>query len=122
MKNVIILAITSTLFCLCITCSYQAPVMAYDDVEVKPEPISLPKPVYPEQAKNDGIQGDILTKVLVGADGRIEQVLIQESSSFDILDNAALEAVQAATFKPARHEGNPVKVWISIPIQFKLSG
>ncbi|MBN2621405.1 energy transducer TonB [candidate division WOR-3 bacterium] len=121
MKNVIVLAITSIVLCLCITCSSQAPVMAYDDVEVKPKPISLPKPVYPEQAKNQGIQGDILTKVLVGADGRIEQAMIQKSSSFEILDNAALEAVQAAMFKPARHGDKPVRVWVSIPIRFTLT-
>jgi TonB family protein len=121
MKNVIVLAITSTWLCLCITCSYEAPIMAYEDVEVKPDPVSLPKPVYPEQAKNDGIQGDILTKVLVGADGTIEKALIQESSSFEILDNAALEAVQAAEFKPARHEDKPVRVWVMIPIRFTLT-
>jgi TonB family protein len=121
MKNVIVVAITSTLLCLCITCSSQTPVMAYEDVEVKPEPVSLPRPVYPEQAKNEGIQGDILTKVLVGADGRIEQAIIQKSSSFEILDNAALEAVQAAEFKPARHQDKPVRVWVSIPIRFTLT-
>jgi TonB family protein len=121
MKNVIVLAITSTWLCLCITCSYEAPIMAYDDVEVKPEPAFLPKPVYPEQARNEGIQGDILTRVLVGADGTIEKALIQESSSFEILDNAALEAVQAAEFKPARHEDKPVRVWVMIPIRFTLT-
>jgi TonB family protein len=121
MKNVTVLMLISVWLCLYITCSYQAPIMAYDDVEVKPEPLSMPNPVYPEQARKDGIQGEILTRVLVGVDGTIEQALIQKSSSFEILDNAALEAVQAAKFKPARHEDKPIRVWVTIPVRFTLT-
>lgn len=122
MKNVKVLAIICLWLCLYITCSYQASIMAYDDVEVKPTPTFMPKPQYPDQARKNGIQGEILTKVLVGADGRIEQVVIEKSSSYEILDNAAIEAVQTAEFKPARHENKPVRVWVMIPIRFTLTG
>lgn len=97
-------------------------VVAYHLVEVKPKPIRLTTPAYPEEARKNGIEGMTVVKALVDHDGTICITQLLESSGHEILDNAALLAVQTSTFTPASHEGQPAKVWVSIPIKFKLSG
>ncbi len=90
--------------------------------EKKPKPLSIPAPKYPESARRAGIEGDVIIKVLVDVDGSILDARIFLSSGFEELDNAALEASMKAKFEPATQLGRPVKVWVSIPIKFKLTG
>ncbi|NOR16759.1 TonB family protein, partial [candidate division WOR-3 bacterium] len=90
--------------------------------EKKPKPLSIPAPKYPESARRAGIEGDVIIKVLVNIDGSILDARIFISSGFQELDSAALEASMKAKFEPAKQFGRPVKVWVSIPIKFKLTG
>jgi TonB family protein len=90
--------------------------------EKKPKPLSIPAPKYPELARRAGIEGDVIIKVLVNIDGSILDAIIFLSSGFEELDNAALEASMKAKFEPAAQFGRPVKVWVSIPVKFKLTG
>jgi len=90
--------------------------------EKKPKPLSIPAPKYPESARRAGIEGDVIIKVLVNIDGSILDARIFLSSGFEELDNAALKASKKAKFESAVQFGRPVKVWVSIPIKFKLTG
>jgi TonB family protein len=90
--------------------------------EKKPKPLSIPAPKYPESARRAGIEGDVIIKVLVNIDGSILDARIFISSGFQELDSAALEASMKAKFEPAKQFGRPVKVWVSIPVKFKLTG
>lgn len=97
-------------------------IVPYYMLEVKPKPLSIPAPKYPESARRAGIEGDVIIKVLVDVDGSILDARIFLSSGFEELDNAALAASMKAKFEPAKQFGTPVKVWVSIPIKFKLTG
>ena len=60
-------------------------------------------------------------RVLIGADGSVERAEIADSSGFDSLDDAALEAVRSRwRFVPARHGGLAVESWVLVPIRFAL--
>ncbi len=74
---------------------------------------------YPIEALQKGIQGTVLIRALVGADGAVKDMLVLQSVHA-LLDNAALDAVRASTWKPATQEGKPVAVWIVVPIEFRL--
>jgi protein TonB len=78
-------------------------------------------PVYPGAARQRGYEGDVLIAAEVRADGRIGAVRVKRSSGYASLDNAALEAVRAWRFEPARRMGAVVDAWVEIPIRFKLS-
>ncbi|MBI2793557.1 MAG: TonB family protein [Ignavibacteria bacterium] len=74
---------------------------------------------YPEMARRNGIEGTVLVGALVGKDGKIEKVKILDSDN-EILNSAAEKAVKETVCTPAIQNGNPVKVWLRIPIRFRL--
>jgi TonB family protein len=86
------------------------------------EPVMLTKvnPTYPEDAKKEKIQGEVVLDAIIDAEGKVLDVTVQKSPH-DSLSKAAIEAVKQWTFKPARNKkGEAVKVKISITVNFKL--
>ncbi len=98
----------------------EIPVVPYWKVEEKPKPIYIPKPPYPERARQAGIEGQVVVKALLDIDGSVMEVEILKSSGNEALDEAALSAARMAKFTPARQRENPVRVWVSIPFNFSL--
>ncbi len=77
-------------------------------------------PAYPERARSMGIQGQVVVQFIVDQSGRVERD-IQVLTSLPMLDEAAIEAVRQWRFSPARDRfGNPVRVLVSVPLQFSL--
>jgi len=74
---------------------------------------------YPEMARRNGIEGTVTVAALVGKDGKIEKTKIIDSDN-EILNKAAEAAVMETVCTPAIQNGNPVKVWLRIPIKFSL--
>lgn len=74
---------------------------------------------YPDLARRNGIEGKVVVGALVGKDGRIEQTKIVSSDN-EVLNAAAIAAVKPTICTPAKQNGNPVKVWLRIPINFSL--
>ena len=84
----------------------------------KPVLIKSVEPVYPELARKAGIEGNVVTKVLIDKKGNIE--IAEILKSVPMLDNAALEAVKEFQFKPGKQGDKYVKIWMAIPFKFKL--
>ncbi len=78
------------------------------------------RPSYPSSARRLGIQGMTTLRVYVAADGRVTEVLIQESAGHPDLDSAAAEAVKRWRFEPARRGAEAVGVWVLLPVEFRL--
>lgn len=78
------------------------------------------KPRYPESAKRAGVQGVTTLRVRVLENGRVSEVMIDQSSGFRDLDIAAMEAVRKWLFEPARRGPEAVSVWVILPVQFEL--
>jgi protein TonB len=97
-------------------------IVPYYKVEVKPQPVSIPMPQYPELARKAGIEGNAVVKALVDIDGSIASVSILKSSGNQMLDQAALVAAKNAKFTPAKQRDKHVRVYVSIPIRFTLTG
>jgi protein TonB len=53
--------------------------------------------------------------------GKAQQLSIHESSGHERLDNAALDAVARALFKPYITNGFAQRVYVLIPIEFALN-
>jgi protein TonB len=66
------------------------------------------------------IEGTVLLKVRVTDQGRVEAVQIERSAGQPEFDQSATEAVQRWRFAPARRGGEPVAVWVLIPVEFRL--
>lgn len=79
-------------------------------------------PRYPAVARRMRMQGTATIRVLVGTDGRPQRVRLEKSSGVELLDNAALEAVQRWTFVPARQGTTPIAAEVDVPLRFRLEG
>jgi protein TonB len=82
--------------------------------------LSNPPPAYPRRARRDGIEGTVTLKVLVTAAGTPGEVKIEVSSGSESLDRAALNAVRAWQFVPARRAEEAVDAWVRVPVVFRL--
>jgi TonB family protein len=78
------------------------------------------KPRYPESARRAGVQGVTLLRVRVLENGRVGEVIVDQSAGFRDLDFAAMEAVKKWLFEPARRGKEAVSVWVMLPVKFEL--
>jgi protein TonB len=95
-------------------------IVPYYKVEVKPQPVVQAKPRYPDLARKAGIEGQTVVKALVDVDGSVMDVQILKSSGNEMLDEAALTAARNWRFSPAKQRDKFVRVYVSIPINFRL--
>lgn len=86
----------------------------------KMKPLETRPPVYPPRCLRMGIEGTVRVRVLVGEDGRPQEVTIGKSSGEAALDESAMDAVRQWRFEPAKRNGVPVRAWAIIPVEFKL--
>jgi protein TonB len=93
---------------------------AYVYVEELPAPVRRVDPEYPALAREAGVSGRIVAHLLVGRDGRVLDVRIDERHSIPMLDEAALRAARQWAFTPALANGKPVAVWVAVPFNFRL--
>ncbi len=92
----------------------------YYHFEEYPALVRYVNPVYPELARQAGIEGTVLLSVLVGTDGAVTEVGILISDVTPAMEQAAIAAVRLFEFRPAMQNTKPVKARISIPIIFRL--
>jgi TonB family protein len=78
------------------------------------------KPRYPEAARRAGAQGVTTLRVRVLENGRVGEVVVDQSAGFRDLDVAAMEAVKKWLFEPARRGKEAVSVWVMLPVKFEL--
>jgi serine/threonine-protein kinase len=73
------------------------------EVDVRPNVVIQVTPVYPESAARRKVQDVVVLKVLVGPNGRPEDIEVLRGSQKDpALDAAAIAALRQWTFTPAR--------------------
>jgi len=76
---------------------------------------------YPPQAREDNIQGRVVLQFVVDKDGSVTNIVIQR----DIGGGCGKEAVRVVSnmpkWKPGRQNNQPVKVYYTLPVSFKLS-
>jgi protein TonB len=92
------------------------------EVEKPPECINLGQVrssmTYPEIARQSGIEGRVTVKVLVGPDGNV--VKVGSISGPDVFNEEVSDKAMNLQFTPGLQNGKPVKVWVSVPFNFKL--
>ncbi len=91
------------------------------EFDTAPSPSEEIKPRYPPGARQRGEEGSLEAELLVEADGSVGGATIRRGSGFADLDRAALSALRAARFSPARRRGRPVAARIRITVVFRLT-
>ncbi len=93
-------------------------VLEFFMVEVKPKVLHSVKPVHPEEAIRDSLEGKVFLKFRVNVDGSVSDVKVLKGK--EIFHKAAIDAISQYRFKPAEHNGKPVSVWMIQRINFQL--
>ena len=78
-------------------------------------------PTYPGLARKRGQEGTVFLKVFVNKEGRVDELEIETSSGFTLLDRAAVSAVRKWSFEPGRRGEEMVPMWVRVPVTFKLN-
>ena len=110
------------LACLALGCFAGRKQMKNDDTP--PEPAYWVAPDYPGIARQAGIEGKVILRLLVAPNGSVvdAQVLKTLHPAFD---KAAIDAAMQWRFPPARRKYRPAdrpaeKTWVTVPFNFIL--
>jgi protein TonB len=77
------------------------------------------KPVYTDEGRRRGVEGEVLMEVVIRSDGTIGGVRILRGLGSG-LDQRATEAVRQWKFSPARRFGSAVDVFVEVAVEFRL--
>ena len=77
---------------------------------------------YPEQAKNNGVQGRVIVQFVVNKDGSISNDTVVRSVD-PLLDAEAIRVVRnMPNWTPGKQRGEAVRVRFTLPVTFRLDG
>ncbi|WP_322044129.1 TonB family protein [Paraburkholderia sp. J67] len=82
--------------------------------------LRAPVPLYPDASRRMGEEGVAQVRVLVDEEGQPREVELRASSGSAALDQAALDAVRGARFKPYVEDGRAIPVYVIVPLRFSL--
>lgn len=89
--------------------------------EEAPVQVATVQPKYPDLAQRAGIEGVVWVKALVDKEGKVRDVIIVKPSGANAgFEEAAIDAARATVWKPAISNGQPVAVWVTYKVEFKL--
>ncbi len=94
-------------------------VLRPNQVDKKPRLTMAFEPPSNEYAQNNGVAGMAMYHVLVGADGKPQEVVVGRPIGFG-LDENAIEAIRKANFEPGMKGGQPVPVEVDLTVQFRI--
>ena len=82
--------------------------------------LAYTKPIYPDWAKRDGVEGSVTLYFVVRSDGSIkENILVQKTAGFEDFDESARNALRVWQFAPLSG-GRTGEQWGTITLHFRL--
>jgi len=99
------------------------PLIAGTGDVTNPELIAESKiePEYPELARVARLEGNVILQAIIKADGTVGDVEVLRTNRPSMgFEEAAIEAVRQWRYKPALQNGNPVEVYFTVFVDFKL--
>jgi protein TonB len=83
-----------------------------------PKKIKDVKAVYPQGSLTGRLRGTVVIEATIGTDGKVYEARVLRSIAG--LDQAALDAVRQWEFEPARLDGAPVAVIMTVTVSFAI--
>lgn len=74
------------------------------------------KPIYPDQAREKGLQGSVLLIYFVDNEGLVDKIQLLQSSGHSLLDNEALRTIARYRYLPGQSG------WYKHKVDFKIKG
>ncbi len=90
------------------------------EVDEHPVLISAERPAYPEKAAAGNVKGNVLALFLLNENGTVDEVsVLEQNPPGYALDEAVIEWLQHAQFKPAMRKGRAVKMRVVYRVMFE---
>jgi TonB family protein len=87
---------------------------------VEPSFVSPPHVSYPPAARQQRITGKVVVLVLVDEEGAVTDAKLQQGVGSRVgINEAVLDAIRHAKFRPATKNGVPVKMWRTVVVDVK---
>ncbi|MDQ6800533.1 MAG: TonB family protein [Acidobacteriota bacterium] len=86
----------------------------------QPEEIDRVLPRYPTMARRAGVQGSVVLRGIVRKDGTIDDVEVIKDLPYSLGDTAR-DAVSHWRFRPATYRGDPIDVYYTVTVNFRLT-
>jgi TonB family protein len=77
------------------------------------------EPEYPPDAREKKIEGTVVLTLTVDHEGLPQNIQVKKSL-YPSLDQSAVEAARKMRFEPAIKNGQPVSMWISVEMEFRV--
>jgi TonB family protein len=77
---------------------------------------------YPRTLRDAEIGGDVVLWFYIDEEGRVLETRVAEGSGYAAMDQAAVSVAEVFRFRPAYNRDLPAKVWVQIPIMFRVRG
>jgi TonB family protein len=85
----------------------------------QPRLIKKVDPVYPEEARKNGVQGVVILEAKIDEYGRVMDAMVLRSVPG--LDQAAIDALKQWVYEPLIIDGKPTKALFTVTVNFQLS-
>src|SRR5262249_43566692 len=77
---------------------------------------------YPEAARDAGIEGKVVIQFVVNEEGNISDAVVVRGIGGGCNEEALRVVKSMPRWKPGKNNGQPVKVKLTLPINFTLNG
>ena len=94
------------------------PILVRGDM-IPPRLIHKPRPEYPELPRKARLEGRVFLQAVIAKDGTVVEVTVLRSDS-SLFEDAAIEAVRQWRYEPALSGGQPVAVYFTVIVDFRL--
>jgi protein TonB len=94
-------------------------VLALADLDAIPRARLQVAPLYPPEAKREGLHGEVLVEFAVDAAGAVVEARAVRTSH-RVFEDAAVRAILKWTFEPGRRNGRIVSFRMVVPVVFSL--
>jgi len=84
-----------------------------------PQIVEKVNPVYPAECRKGRIQGEVNVECIIDELGNVKDASVLNSPD-DRLSQAALDAVKQWRFQPSELNGEPISVYMSLTLMFRL--
>jgi TonB family protein len=94
-------------------------VFAQREVDVKPQLLERPKPSYTDSARQNNVQGKVVLRVVLSANGSVGSISAISGLSHGLTEKA-IAAARRIKFVPAQKDGRPVSVSVTVEYNFSV--
>jgi TonB family protein len=76
--------------------------------------------IYPVEARRTGMEGEVYLQCLIDEQANVEKLVVEYADHDYLIENAINAVKQVRTWESGEKDGKTVKMWISIPVEYKL--